>query len=708
MTKLLAPQSDDSFTLFENDFYKEMRLRGYNHKGLFRTVAEARDDGLEGKIQWKNNWTTFIDCMLQFEVLMKDTRNLVLPTKFRKLIINPMIQREVLSQCANEQIPIVTCPYTNTIQAGGVEIHEFEGSQVNRRRPAADPVLEVYKFIPHFPSTPTMSNVDMGKFCAQLLLENLLVTRVIAVEIDDNDNKKPLSEFIFRGLSDLPTITSDLNYLTSQQLEIENVTVKQTDLSEFENVNLIMKRSCMEDKEFLKQAKNSLIAGGFLLSREDVDVRLPINVPEGLQLIANILTDSERLLLLQFAAGDFKKPDKIIKVTSKVDEWLEPLKAACKNGSVLVYSQNEKLSGILGLVNCVRREIPNSSNLTCVLIDDPSAPPFDVSHEFYKSKLQQGCPVNILKQSQWGSYRHLQLKEDDDVKPRSEHYCAHTMIKGDTSSLSWFKGRFDANTFQTTPESVRIQYSALNFRDVMQASGKITFDFFTRIRQQYLLGHEFAGVKNNGQRVCGLGVCGSFATYFSDPEVVMWDIPDSWSLADAATVPLVYSTVYMAFFYTAQIKRGESVLIHAGSGGVGTAALHVAFRYGLEVFTTVGSKEKRDFLLKEFPLLKPENIGNSRDTSFETMILLATKGRGVDYVLNSLSEDKLLASLRCVAENGMFLEIGKFDIMNKTKIDLSFLSKKINIRAVLILGSTTVMEPVLEVSRFDFRFELFT
>lgn len=142
-------------------------------------------------------------------------------------------------------------------------------------------------------------------------------------------------------------------------------------------------------------------------------------------------------------------------------------------------------------------------------------------------------------------------------------------------------------------------------------------------------------------------------------------------------------------------------MIIKGSGGVGLAALHVAFHHGLEVFTTVGTEEKRNFLLKEFPLLKPENIGNSRDTTFEQMVIVKTKGRGVDYVLNSLSEDKLLASLRCVAENGMFLEIGKFDILNKTKIDLGFLTKKINIRAIFVQGGETEVG-VIEVSTWFF------
>lgn len=65
-----------------------------------------------------------------------------------------------------------------------------------------------------------------------------------------------------------------------------------------------------------------------------------------------------------------------------------------------------------------------------------------------------------------------------------------------------------------------------------------------------------------------------------------------------------------------------------------------------------------------------ENIGNSRDCSFEQMIKLRTNGEGVDFVLNSLAEDQLLASIRCLGRSGTFLEIGKFDLANDSKIGI--------------------------------------
>ena len=146
-----------------------------------------------------------------------------------------------------------------------------------------------------------------------------------------------------------------------------------------------------------------------------------------------------------------------------------------------------------------------------------------------------------------------------------------------------------------------------------------------------------------------------------------------------------------------RMRRGESILIHSGSGGVGLAAIHVALFYGCEVFTTVGTPEKREYIKELFPQvltiakdcvkpitsrtlrvlisinflqIKDSHIGNSRDTSFEQMIKLETKGRGVDLILNSLAEEKLQASLRCLAEDGRFLEIGKFDLANNNPLGM--------------------------------------
>ena len=126
-------------------------------------------------------------------------------------------------------------------------------------------------------------------------------------------------------------------------------------------------------------------------------------------------------------------------------------------------------------------------------------------------------------------------------------------------------------------------------------------------------------------------------------------MPESWSLEQAATVPVAYATAYYALIVRGHIRCGEKILIHSGSSGVGQATIFVAFQHGCEVFTTVGSQEKREFLKCKFPQLLGKHIANSRDTSFEWQIRRATKSYGIDVVLNSLTEDKLHVSVKLLA-----------------------------------------------------------
>lgn len=82
--------------------------------------------------------------------------------------------------------------------------------------------------------------------------------------------------------------------------------------------------------------------------------------------------------------------------------------------------------------------------------------------------------------------------------------------------------------------------------------------------------------------------------------------------------------------------------------------------------------------------MNDRNIGNSRDTSFEQLILTETNGRGVDLVLNSLSGDKLQASARCLANGGRFLEIGKLDLSNNTALGMSLFLKNTTFHGILL------------------------
>ncbi|CAG2171557.1 unnamed protein product, partial [Oppiella nova] len=98
--------------------------------------------------------------------------------------------------------------------------------------------------------------------------------------------------------------------------------------------------------------------------------------------------------------------------------------------------------------------------------------------------------------------------------------------------------------------------------------------------------------------------------------------------------------------------------------------------YGCDIYVTVGTEEKKQFLVKEYNI--PVNrIFNSRDILFKNHVMKATKGRGVDIVLNSLSGDKLDASYQCVANNGRFVELGRFDMIQNKQIGMFDFTKNI-------------------------------
>lgn len=152
---------------------------------------------------------------------------------------------------------------------------------------------------------------------------------------------------------------------------------------------------------------------------------------------------------------------------------------------------------------------------------------------------------------------------------------------------------------------------------------------------------EFSGRLKDGTRVMGILPAQALATSVVCNREYTWKVPDSWSLADAATVPVVYATAYYALVMRGRIRKGESILIHGGSGGVGQAAIAIALQYGLTVYTTVGSKEKRSYLMQRFPQLTEKNFANSRTADFEQHVRHATRGLGVNLVLNSLANEML-------------------------------------------------------------------
>ncbi|MFD1499488.1 type I polyketide synthase, partial [Streptosporangium lutulentum] len=212
----------------------------------------------------------------------------------------------------------------------------------------------------------------------------------------------------------------------------------------------------------------------------------------------------------------------------------------------------------------------------------------------------------------------------------------------------------------------------LNFRDILITLGMVRDDGRPAASEGAGVVLEVGdGVTGfaPGDRVMGLISGGVGPVSFADHRLLT-RVPTGWSFAEAATAPAAFLTAYYSLRDLAGIRPGESLLLHAAAGGVGTAALQLARHWGVEVYGTA-SAGKWDVLRAQG--LDDRHIASSRTLDFEPRFLEATGGRGVDVVLNSLAGEFVDASLRLLTAGGRFIEMGKTDIRDAADLpDVSY------------------------------------
>ncbi|MGW2397363.1 SDR family NAD(P)-dependent oxidoreductase [Kitasatospora sp. NPDC001664] len=204
-----------------------------------------------------------------------------------------------------------------------------------------------------------------------------------------------------------------------------------------------------------------------------------------------------------------------------------------------------------------------------------------------------------------------------------------------------------------------VRAAGLNFRDVL-----ITLGMYPGGAR---IGAEAAGTVVEtgpgvtrlavGDRVAGL-VQGTLGPVAVTDHRLLVKVPRSWSDAEAATVPVAFLTAHHGLYGLAGLKRGESVLVHAATGGVGQAAVQLARQGGAVVHGTASPAKWE--VLRGLGV-EEDRIASSRTLDFEAAFRSATEGRGVDVVLNALAGEFTDASLRLLAPGGRFVEMGKTD-----------------------------------------------
>ncbi len=209
---------------------------------------------------------------------------------------------------------------------------------------------------------------------------------------------------------------------------------------------------------------------------------------------------------------------------------------------------------------------------------------------------------------------------------------------------------------------IRVTSVTLNFNDLDGIHGR----YKTVPRPvPYIPGMEVLGVVEacgegtdawRGKRVVAIpsGAFGGYAEHVVAPVAMAFEMPAAMPEPEAAAIFMPFHLAWLALYERARVQAGETLLVHAGAGGAGSAALQLGVHRGARVFATAGSAEKTKLCLD----LGAEVAINYRETDFVEAVLDATDGRGVDVAFDAVSGDVTLQTFRCMAFNGRHILAG--------------------------------------------------
>lgn len=233
---------------------------------------------------------------------------------------------------------------------------------------------------------------------------------------------------------------------------------------------------------------------------------------------------------------------------------------------------------------------------------------------------------------------------------------------------------------------VKVAASAINRTDILKRESK-------QLQPPYpILGVEMAGVveENNsgnpdfapGTRVASLVNNGSYAEYVTIPVERAIVLPDEFSFEEGTAIPEVFLTAYQTLYWLGELKEGETVLIHAGGSGVGTAAIQLAkVLTKATVITTAGSQEKLDFCKS----LGADAAINYKTEDFSERVEEVTQGRGVDLILDFVGASYWEKNFRSIKVDGRWIVIGTLGGAVIKEMNLwELMGKRITLKGTLL------------------------
>ncbi|EEZ97866.2 fatty acid synthase [Tribolium castaneum] len=623
--------SDDNVRLSGTDVYNEFQHRGHKYSGQYKSIKSlvVCENGSVSLAQWNNKWTMFVEAMIQQHLFQDGERSqqIYVPKNIHKIVVNKELlpnDKTDLEVHYDFATGLITC---DGIQVVGLKAVPFP----------KDPKAISFDSIEFTPFNLSNLSIENGiNLALQLTLDNFSEQFVTTISINEIEGKNPP---LLENIQNVCSMYSKLNSTVTSVKDPQTIDL-QVSYPFFVVLN-----DTINDEV----AKLTSSSHGFLLVRSSKQILAYPQIAQVAQFSVNGVEYSilRRAKTTQPLIVTVKGDTLSIKdLTRTSASWVNELDTAAeaakaKKNSVYLVSSLVPTEGMRNFVEELL-STPKMSNVRVLFALDRRIGNVNVKDPQLQEIFKLDLVLTVIKDGTLGSVLPVPLKLKTNIQ----------------------------NNFGITSNAIKdkvINYVGINLKDetILPVSEK----------KKELGNIDYSGVGTNGQKVMGLAQLDTDLCQLVPDSILSWNVPDKWSLEEAATIPHAYVSAYYCLFEKAWLKSGEIVLVHAGCTAIGLAAISIAASYDCKIYTTVATEWQRSFLKKQFDCLKDENIFSLEDSSFEPLILMATGGVGAHVIINCLSGHLLQSSVGCLAEYGRLIQIGQHDCEENNTIGMSVFLK---------------------------------
>ncbi|XP_065212331.1 fatty acid synthase-like [Planococcus citri] len=600
------------YTISSDQLYNVFKCAGYQLKGMFCSLEEMKYDKEDSyaKIRWCNNWVSFLDSLLKFNMFseMKNKNDLLYTYKIRKLEISA----DQISSLENGSIIMCHRQHnTNITTCNGLKMYTVVNKRFSLSRCDIGLKCEGLRFVSH--TNPRCQSVEeFLNLCLQIAVDNMNYY----MSKKSRDDAK-LNVIMVNNLSCFHTLKNIMKNRDALKTEVL-----------FHDVELASLKKYVKNDEC------------YMLIIDDLDMDIGKFVVDASFLLATSSNDSSmRLTKIEENFVLITKQQFLHKIfyLYRKKSFIEEDNVQIQNADWSKYDVPKRNESEL---TCIVKQSINSTDLSLML--NETMIPSDSRYLFVmdkntptesvlKSELTRDSSISVLQKGEWGSYRSI----SENRSKLEENPKNNADLPGDIQM-----------------DSVYLKYLGCDKEIEQSEDNKI-----------WNCGIEYSGVQDTGERVMGLAVVNSNEPITKPDSILKWTPPNDWSLEDAATVPFIYTQAY--YILDAPVIRGQqylsSVLINVSDEGpFCEACISICLSRKYIVYVSVSSDEEADLIKKKFPQLDEKRIFNLEKCSFQAEILKLTNGFGVSLVVNCLPGiESIQESLNCAGDLSYCIQIGK-------------------------------------------------